>query len=88
MIKKYRKKPIEIDAIQYTGNNVGEIENFVGTNLLHYNTQEENDYQLGIPTLEGIMKASIGDYIIRGAKGEFYPCKPDIFKITYDEVQC
>lgn len=88
MIKKYRKKPIEIDAIQYTGNNVSEIENFVGTNLLHYNTQEENDYQLGIPTLEGIMKASIGDYIIRGAKGEFYPCKPDIFKITYDEVQC
>lgn len=77
-----------IDAIQYTGNNVSEIENFVGTNLLHYNTQEENDYQLGIPTLEGIMKASIGDYIIRGAKGEFYPCKPDIFKITYDEVQC
>lgn len=88
MIKKYRKKPIEIDAIQYTGNNVSEIENFVETNLLHYNTQEENNYQLGIPTLEGIMKASIGDYIIRGAKGEFYPCKPDIFKITYDEVQC
>lgn len=88
MIKRYRKKPIEIDAIQYIGNNVSEIENFVGTNLLHYNTQEENDYQLGIPTLEGIMKASIGDYIIRGAKGEFYPCKPDIFKITYDEVQC
>lgn len=88
MIKKYRKKPIEIDAIRYTGNNVSEIENFVGTNLLHYNTQEENNYQLGIPTLEGIMKASIGDYIIRGAKGEFYPCKPDIFKITYDEVQC
>ena len=49
MIKKYRKKPIEIDAIQYTGNNVSEIENFVGTNLLHYNTQEENNYQLGIP---------------------------------------
>lgn len=88
MIKKYRKKPIEIDAIQYTGNNVSEIEIFVGTNLLYYNTQEENNYQLGIPTLEGIMKASIGDYIIRGAKGEFYPCKPDIFKITYDEVQC
>lgn len=88
MIKKYRKKPIEIDAIQYTGNNLSEIENFVETNLLHYNTQEENNYQLGIPTLEGIMKASIGDYIIRGAKGEFYPCKPDIFKITYDEVQC
>lgn len=48
MIKKYRKKPIEIDTIQYTGNNVSEIEIFVGTNLLYYNTQEENNYQLGI----------------------------------------
>lgn len=68
MIKKYRKKPIEIDAIQYTGNNVSEIENFVGTNLLHYNTQEENNYQLGIPTLEGIMKASIGDTLLEELK--------------------
>lgn len=40
----------------------------------------------GIPTLEGIMQASIGDYIIKGVQGEYYPCKPDIFKITYDEV--
>lgn len=85
---RYKILTSEIDAIQYTGNNVSEIENFVGTNLLHYNTQEENNYQLGIPTLEGIMKASIGDCFIRGAKGEFYLCKPDIFKITYDEVQC
>lgn len=87
MIKKYRKKPVEIEAIQYIGNNVEEVEEFVGNQLLRYNnTQEENDYSLGIPTLECIMKASVGDYIIRGVRNEFYPCKPEIFRITYDEV--
>jgi len=87
MIKKYRKKPVEIEAIQYIGNNVEEVEEFVGNQLLRYNnTQEENDYSLGIPTLEGIMKASVGDYIIRGVRNEFYPCKPEIFRIIYDEV--
>lgn len=87
MIKKYRKKPVEIEAIQYIGNNVEEVEEFVGNQLLRYNnTQEENNYSLGIPTLEGIMEASVGDYIIRGVKNEFYPCKPEIFRITYDEV--
>lgn len=87
MIKKYRKKPVEIEAIQYIGNNVEEVEEFVGNQLLRYNnTQEENDYSLGIPTLEGIMKASVRDYIIRGVRNEFYPCKPEIFRITYDEV--
>lgn len=87
MIKKYRKKPVEIESIQYIGNNVEEVEEFVGNQLLRYNnTQEENDYSLGIPTPEGIMKASVGDYIIRGVRNEFYPCKPEIFRITYDEV--
>lgn len=56
--------------------------------MRYNNTQEEDDYSLGIPTLEGIMQASIGDYIIKGIRGEYYPCKPDIFKVTYDEVQC
>lgn len=89
MIKKYRKKPVEIVAVQYIGNNIEEIEDFVGNQLLRYNnTQEEDDYSLGIPTLESIMKASVGDYIIRGVRNEFYPCKPEIFRITYDEVQC
>lgn len=89
MIKKYRKKPVEIVAVQYIGNNIEEIEDFVGNQLLRYNnTQEEDDYSLGILTLEGIMKASVGDYIIRGVRNEFYPCKPEIFRITYDEVQC
>lgn len=87
MVKKYRKKPVEIEAIQYIGNNVEEVEEFVGNQLLRYNnTQEENDYSLGIPTLGSIMKASVGDYIIRGVRNEFYSCKPEIFRITYDEV--
>lgn len=88
MIKKYRKKPVQIEAIQFMGNNVEEIEDFVGQQLLRYTNKdnEDPDYSVGIPTLEGIMKASIGDYIIRGVAGEPYPCKPDIFKQTYDEI--
>ena len=88
MIKKYRKKPVQIEAIQFMGNNVKEIEDFVGQQLLRFTNKdnEDPDYSVGIPTLEGIMKASVGDYIIRGVKNEFYPCKPDIFRSTYDEV--
>lgn len=88
MIKKYVKKPIEIEAIQYTGDNIKEIEDFLGQIPLLYPDTKEYRRCLGIPTLEGIMKASIGDYIIKGVQGECYPCKPDIFKLTYDEVQC
>ena len=88
MIKKYRKKPVEIEAIRYIGDNIDEIENFIGTTLLYSKDQKENGYVLGIPTLEGTMIASIGDYIIKGVKGEFYPCKSSIFKMTYDEIQC
>ena len=61
MIKKYRKKPIVIEAYQ-------------------------TDVELDIETLEGIMHASVGDYIITGVNGEQYPCKPDIFKQTYEEI--
>lgn len=80
MIKKYRKKPVEVEAIQYMGNKFKEVEDFVNRDLLKYNDG------IGIPTLEGIMKASIGDFIIKGVIGEVYPCKPDIFRQTYDEV--
>lgn len=88
MVRKYKKKPVQIEAIQFMGNNVKEIEDFVGQQLLRYTNKdnEDPDYSVGIPTLEGIMKASVGDYIIRGVKNEFYPCKPDIFRSTYDEV--
>jgi len=84
MIRKYRKRPVEIDAIQYRGDmNFNEIRLFVGNNhpLHHMGNQV-----LGIETLEGVMHANPGDYIIKGVSGEFYPCKPDIFAKTYEAV--
>lgn len=84
MIKKYIKKPVKIEAVQYLGNNIEEIENFIDNTVLKYYL--DGEVSIGIPTLEGIIKASVGDYIIKGVRGEFYPCPPDIFKLTYDEV--
>ena len=80
MIKKYRKKPVVIEAIQWVGNNLSEIDNFIGRTVYNKETT------LVIHTLEGDMEASIGDYIIKGVNGEFYPCKPDIFDKTYEEA--
>ena len=80
MIKKYRKKPVVIEAIQWIGNNLSEIDNFISR------TVDNKETTLVIHTLEGDMEASIGDYIIKGVNGEFYPCKPDIFDKTYEEV--
>lgn len=63
------------------GDNVDEIIDFIENMVLRY-----DDNTLGISTLEGIMKASIEDYIIKGIIGECYPCKLDVFKNTYDAV--
>lgn len=79
MIKEYRKKPVVIEAIQYTEKNYEECVDFCGESLCG----RLND-GLIIETLEGRHKASLGDYIIKGVKGEVYPCKPDIFEMTYD----
>jgi len=89
----YRKKPVVIEAIQWGGDNVTEIKLFVGKNLkvscpprsmeLDRDIPKEA-YTIIIPTLEGDMTASKGDFIIRGVSGEFYPCKPDIFEKTYE----
>ena len=78
---KYIKKPVVIEAIQFNGENIGEINAFTGHSL------RLNDECLEIETLEGTMKASKDDWIIKGIKGEFYPCKPDIFEKTYEVVQ-
>lgn len=77
---KYRKKPVVIEAIQWQGN-FDEIEKFVGGDA------ESRNGELIIATLEGPLHASHNDWIIKGVKGEFYPCKPDIFKATYDIVE-
>ena len=77
---KFRKKPVVIEAIQFKNANFNEIETFVGGDA------EFRDGNLVVATLEGAMRASPGDWIIKGVKGEFYPCKPDIFAATYDPV--
>ena len=77
----YRKKPVVIEAVQWTGNNVDEIGDFLGQSA----TMTLNG-SFVIPTLEGDMYAAEGDWIIKGIKGEFYPCKPDIFNMTYEPI--
>lgn len=78
---KYRKKPVEIEAIQWNGNNPRAVTSFVGANGCALEGGE-----LTIFTLEGDMHASLNDWIIRGVAGEFYACKPDIFEQTYEAV--
>jgi len=82
---KYRKRPVVIEAFQYDGENCRSAAEFVGE------THEDDDlccdsHVYRIETLEGIMSANPGDWIIKGVKGEFYPCKPDIFEATYEAV--
>ena len=84
-MQKFVKKPVVIEAIQYNGENIEAIEDFVGKKLSTVMTSDV-DVKLIIPTLEGYMKALKGDYIIKGIKGELYPCKPDIFKEIYSLV--
>lgn len=80
---RYKKKPIVIEAIQWTGNNDTEVQEFA---KLGYRDIEIKDDIIEIETLEGLMKANLGDYIIKGIKGELYPCKPEIFKATYEMI--
>jgi hypothetical protein len=77
---KYRKKPVVVDVVRYNGKNKVEIQLFMNMYL------DETSRGLKIPTLEGDVFASVGDYIIKGVEGEFYPCKPDIFEKTYEMV--
>jgi hypothetical protein len=80
---KYRKKPVVIEAIQYDGNFIP-VKEF--TELQAYKNGGKDDFVF-IPTLEGVMIASTGDWIIKGVNGEFYPCKPDIFEKSYELVE-
>ena len=83
-MKKFRKKPVVVDAVQYNGGNGAEIMEFTGaTDELVEDFVNET---ISIHTLEGVMTARRGDWVIRGVKGEFYPCKPDIFEQTYEAV--
>jgi hypothetical protein len=82
---RYRKKPVVIDAIRFTGSNTDEI-----AELLQWEVVEDGDKyatELIIETLEGNMTAQVGDWVVRGIKGEGYPVKPDIFEATYELVE-
>lgn len=85
-IKKARKKPVEIEFMQFKGmGNVDEIEAW--TNLKAVCDYGNDGKAMCIDTLEGVMTASLGDYIVKGINGEFYPVKPDIFEKTYEVVE-
>lgn len=91
-MKKFRKKPVVIEAIQWKGNNLLEVIKFTGQHA-SATDMKWDDYEqlvktdgLKIFTLEGSHMATITDMIIKGVNGEFYPCKLDIFKKTYETV--
>lgn len=85
---KYRTKPCEIEAVQFTDDSpefLIHLQEFMNEDL-RVSYEEPDNPQIVIHTLEGDMKASVGDYIIKGLRGEFYPCKPDIFEKKYEPV--
>lgn len=104
MKRIYRKKPVEVEAIVWTGENYQEVVDFVGNKLICFIDDHGTRLTLDclksildfgytvdltrvqIDTLEGLITASRYDFIIKGVNGEFYPCKPDIFAKTYEEV--
>jgi hypothetical protein len=91
---KYRKKPVVVEAVRWTESNLEEIRNFVGSDLIEEcveffdikRTLNKMLVGIAIDTLEGTMRVDYGDYIIKGVKGKFYPCKHDIFEQTYEEI--
>jgi hypothetical protein len=99
---KYRKKPVVIEAVKWDGLNIVEVYNFLedkneispayvsasGKNFyIKFDNGTCRQGSLMIETLEGDMKANVGDYIIKGVNGEFYPCKPDVFFKSYKKVE-
>ena len=81
MVKKYVKKPIAVEAVQFNGHNIDEVNDFCQDAFVE-------DGWLWVSTLEGNMKASnkVGDYVVKGVMGEFYICEKGIFEETYEEV--
>ena len=93
---QFRKKPVVIEAVQHNGTHerAQEIIEWINSSTPNFNPADSSTWtvsvyygEIKIRTLEGEMTASKGDWIIRGVKGEFYPCKPDIFAATYDPAE-
>lgn len=82
---RYRKKPVVIEAMKYEVTNIQEIWDWAGAEKVYGPTEE--DRSAYIDTLEGRHECRPGDWLIRGVQGELYPCKPDIFEATYEEVE-
>jgi hypothetical protein len=89
---KFRKKPVVIEAVQWTGDNWDDVSWFLIDAQAGYTFdrgpgQAPGEAALSVNTLEGPMRVSLNDWVIRGVQGECYPCKPDIFAATYDPVE-
>ena len=82
---KYRKKPVVIEALQISRESIYKVERWCGGSIKGIKLPI-TEQCIDIQTLEGEIRANFGDYVIQGVKGEFYPCKPDIFELTYEEV--
>lgn len=97
--RRYRKKPVVVEVIQWTGENADEVMAFAFADTRWQEALDSAEVNgpgightpaigtLDIPTLEGMMTAQPGDWIIRGVQGELYPCKPDVFAATYEPVE-
>lgn len=94
-VKIFRKIAVEVPAIEWTGKNLEQVKAFLGDSFLGHIAERRvggrNEIKVGtledgeLVQVEHV--ASLGDYLLRGVKGEFYPCKPDIMKLTYEEVE-
>ena len=86
-MKQFRKKPVVIEAVQFTNENKDRVLHELSEIKMNiYPAYDNAKLCLRIPTLDGEMTASLGDWIIKGVNGELYPCKPDIFEKIYEEV--
>lgn len=81
---QFRKKPVVIEAVRWTGDNYEEVKAFLGRD---FECQHTCHQSISVRTLEGSLHGNLGDWFIRGVKGEHYPCKPDIFAATYEPVE-
>lgn len=90
-VRRFRKKPVVIEAARLTSDVLAAVEvaKWCGGVIANYREADYDDYFDGIDivTLEGTMRADLGDWIIKGVQGEFYPCKPAIFSATYEPVE-
>lgn len=90
--KRFRKRPVEIEAIQFTGDNWWLIEEWsegqvITSPVLEPTPDNPTGAYIQIKTLEGVMTAGVGSWVIRGIKGEYYPCQDTVFRATYQEVR-